>query len=1167
MQQPQVRRYGRSEPVRTTLYGGTKTEMKRLLKDANAINKAQGINTKYTISSFADIVDAIHVVQTEMGITGTTAQEAEETISGSLNMLKGAFQNLMTGFADPKANLGKLIDDVFSSLETVAKNITPVVERIFANIPQALSRVGEYLQEHLGEIMTFGFESIFPALQSVFSAVFSNIGAVMESAMNMISERMPALVPMLVNGVKNMLGALAKKLPELLRGLVSQIPTMLRGLVELVPMLTEAFFQTLAQALPELVSMLPELVPILIKGIGELFVSAVAGAYEFVKEAFSSITSLLGLDLKKAVREIDPMEGVDDEYVKAVSAEITGECVVAEELIESINAARKQIEDLMAGVDAPETDKAAIEVAAATDDEDYLLAHYLKKYKVPQEKIDEVVDSFKAAQAAISTAVFGLGLSTAAQEHLTALVDDGATKEQIETYLTGCGIDPTVADAAANTITAGGDAIRDVVLRLGLDEAQEKKLTELATDGKSTKADIEQYLTDCGVDPTIAPVAAGKITAGGAKIRLAINGLGLSDAERQALADLADGGTKEEIEAYLVSCGVDVTVAKNAADTITAANDAINEAADGVGMPTGTAARLFFGSIANRSLIKSYMMALGVPEGTADDIIGTYEELNQSLGGRLIGGVDALSDTIIAALTDGKADTDEVVSGLKSLIESVYAPIVQEINDEIQAQIDTLDVDSPTYEKDLEDLKEKGANAVASLQAQQEAFATFIDTSRNLSAAEVLKKRDELYAILADAQASVGILNELSATVEQTEGRRAYSLVTGGADTSPEKVGKAMDYAKLRRDASIMDAESAYAAKAEQLEIDWDTGKLTNEQYKAAIAEINAELEATKAEAQAVMDKQMAEIFKALAPEEYLEKYSDYLSLSEIIARFTKGKTVDVAAMREHMGVDKFNEIFTDSALWDVEDTDMVELMRERYLGYISELFANTDPSEFGAEQFVSAYQAALDEGLIGGTSAFGEHYNVTDVMLTIGEKTKTGIASSGLSTTTETALSTEFGKVDVEPDGEKTGTDYGAGLVKGLLKHKGKVIAAAGILTSALIRKMRNELGIQSPSKVAMEIGAYTGEGFGIGMERSLNDAVRSANNIVGRLNFAPKMDLSCVTAGMSGAIAQVAEIEAKRQINLYISGKKAATIMAADNTNAVNARTRQISMGVGLR
>lgn len=101
-------------------YGGTKEEMERLLKDAT---KLSGI--EYDISSYADIVDAIHVVQTEMGITGTTAKEASTTISGSISSAKAAWQNLLVGMADDTQDLDTLVDNFFDSIVTVGDNIIP----------------------------------------------------------------------------------------------------------------------------------------------------------------------------------------------------------------------------------------------------------------------------------------------------------------------------------------------------------------------------------------------------------------------------------------------------------------------------------------------------------------------------------------------------------------------------------------------------------------------------------------------------------------------------------------------------------------------------------------------------------------------------------------------------------------------------------------------------------------------------------------------------------------------------------------------------------------------------------------------------------------------------------------------------------------------------------
>lgn len=106
-------------------YGGTKEEMQRLIDDANALNAAQGNLTNYSIDSYADIVSAIHDVQTEMGITGTTAKEASTTIQGSLSAMKSAWTNLLTGIGDDSQDLDKLINNFVDSTGTAAENILP----------------------------------------------------------------------------------------------------------------------------------------------------------------------------------------------------------------------------------------------------------------------------------------------------------------------------------------------------------------------------------------------------------------------------------------------------------------------------------------------------------------------------------------------------------------------------------------------------------------------------------------------------------------------------------------------------------------------------------------------------------------------------------------------------------------------------------------------------------------------------------------------------------------------------------------------------------------------------------------------------------------------------------------------------------------------------------
>ena len=114
-------------------YGGTKEEMQRLLADAS---KLSGV--EYSIGNFSDIIEAIHVVQTELGITGTTALEASTTIEGSFNSMKSAWTNLLTGMADDNANFDVLVDNLVNSMSSFGQNLLPRVEIAINGISQLL---------------------------------------------------------------------------------------------------------------------------------------------------------------------------------------------------------------------------------------------------------------------------------------------------------------------------------------------------------------------------------------------------------------------------------------------------------------------------------------------------------------------------------------------------------------------------------------------------------------------------------------------------------------------------------------------------------------------------------------------------------------------------------------------------------------------------------------------------------------------------------------------------------------------------------------------------------------------------------------------------------------------------------------------------------------------
>lgn len=169
-------------------YGGTKEEMQRLIDDANKVKVAMGETGDLTIDSFSDVVEAIHIVQDEMGITGTTMKEAEGTITGSIEMTKAAWSNLVRGLADSNANIPELVGNVISSATSVLKNIIPVAKQVLQSLPAAISEIspeaGAAFQVIVDTIL-----AILPVLQDALSVTFD----IITSTINFVSEHTAAI--------------------------------------------------------------------------------------------------------------------------------------------------------------------------------------------------------------------------------------------------------------------------------------------------------------------------------------------------------------------------------------------------------------------------------------------------------------------------------------------------------------------------------------------------------------------------------------------------------------------------------------------------------------------------------------------------------------------------------------------------------------------------------------------------------------------------------------------------------------------------------------------------------------------------------------------------------------------------------------------------------------
>ena len=175
-------------------YGGTKAELQKLLDDAEEYNRKQGKFTEYQIGNYADIVDAIHTIQVAQKVSGTTAEEAEKTISGSLNMVKASWENLLSSFANPEADIDRQVDTFVNSLSTFADNIVPVIVRAIPNVIEGVGQIVDALVDEIGkeENKTAIKEAIITLLKDSAEAAFAEFPMLSTAAVAMfVSKLLP----------------------------------------------------------------------------------------------------------------------------------------------------------------------------------------------------------------------------------------------------------------------------------------------------------------------------------------------------------------------------------------------------------------------------------------------------------------------------------------------------------------------------------------------------------------------------------------------------------------------------------------------------------------------------------------------------------------------------------------------------------------------------------------------------------------------------------------------------------------------------------------------------------------------------------------------------------------------------------------------------------------
>lgn len=272
-------------------YGGTKSEMERLLADAEKIS---GIH--YDISNLSDVYSAIHVIQTELDITGTTAKESSTTIQGSMNSLKSAWQNMLVGIADDNANFEGLTNNLVESLGTVLENILPRVQTILSGLGNLIVSIADTILPQMIEIGINTIGNLVQGMSSSIPQIAQSIQTIVTTLLGGLTEILPQLVPIAIQVVQTLVTSLISMLPEILqagitiivelaKGLAQMLPTLIPQMVDAVILMVETLIDNidmiidagiqlilgladgLIQALPRLIEKIPVIIEKLVMAI------------------------------------------------------------------------------------------------------------------------------------------------------------------------------------------------------------------------------------------------------------------------------------------------------------------------------------------------------------------------------------------------------------------------------------------------------------------------------------------------------------------------------------------------------------------------------------------------------------------------------------------------------------------------------------------------------------------------------------------------------------------------------------------------------------------------------------------------------------------------------------------------------------------------------------
>ena len=306
-------------------YGGTATEMARLINDSGVLgDKMIDLSDKQNIGNalaevgYAKQIEAIHKIQEEMGITGTTALEAGGTIEGSFNSLSASWENFVAGLGNPDADMKVLVENLANGISGAITNVIPVINNMVSVLPTVVSAITDGIKSMLPtlietfsdlitqiinaivELLPTAIPLILDCVLSVAEAIIQNLPQIIDAFLLLISEliskvseMLPTLIPLVIDVIIQIAQSLIDNAPLILNALMDLLNNLVTALIDAMPVVLDAIIEALPDIIDSLVSFLIENIPVLLEASIRFFMAFTTAMFEMSVELLKAVPKVI----------------------------------------------------------------------------------------------------------------------------------------------------------------------------------------------------------------------------------------------------------------------------------------------------------------------------------------------------------------------------------------------------------------------------------------------------------------------------------------------------------------------------------------------------------------------------------------------------------------------------------------------------------------------------------------------------------------------------------------------------------------------------------------------------------------------------------------------------------------------------------------------------------